>query len=72
MFCERWDRFENVVGIDVEINRADVNHDGEVNIADVNAVITAIMEGNIAGDVNNDAEVNIADVNAVIEAILNS
>ena len=70
MFCERWDRFETVIGIDVTVNRADVNHDGEVNIADVNAVITAIMEGNIAGDVNNDAEVNIADVNAVIDMIL--
>ena len=70
MFCERWERFENVTGIEIVVDRADVNHDGEVNIADVNAVITAIMEGDLAGDVNDDAEVNIADVNAVIDAIL--
>ncbi|MBR5725798.1 MAG: C10 family peptidase [Muribaculaceae bacterium] len=70
MFCERWDLFGNVVGIDMEVNRADVNHDGEVNIADVNAVIEAIMNGNLTGDVNDDAEVNIADVNAVIAMIL--
>ena len=72
MFCERWDRFEHVVGIDMEVNRADVNHDGEVNIADVNAVITAIMSGDIAADVNDDAEVNIGDVNAIIAIILSN
>ena len=50
----------------------DVNSDGEVNIADVNAVITAILGGmnNSACDVNKDGEVNIADVNAVINIIL--
>ena len=51
---------------------ADVNHDGEVNIADVNAIIDVILTGTItnSADVNNDGEVNIADVNAVIDAIL--
>ena len=52
----------------------DVNGDSEVNIADVNAVISAILTGvdNNDGraDVNGDGEVNIADVNAVISAIL--
>ena len=51
----------------------DVNGDGEVNIADVNAVIDMIL-GNVitpAGDVNGDGEINIADVNAVIDIILN-
>ena len=50
----------------------DVNRDGEVNIADVNAVIDAIL-GVSAGetcDANGDGEVNIADVNAIIDAIL--
>ena len=70
MFCERWDLFQTVIGIDVTVDRADLNHDGEVNIADVNAVIEAIMTENIAGDVNADAEVNIADINAVIARIL--
>ena len=51
----------------------DVNGDGEVNIADVNAVIDMIL-GTAAdnGDVNGDGEVNIADVNAVIDIILKS
>jgi len=49
-----------------------VNHDGEVNIADVNAVIEEILSGDAtsSADVNIDGEVNIADVNAVIDVIL--
>ena len=52
----------------------DVNGDGEVNIADVNALIDQILTGNTSdsGDVNGDGEVNIADVNAVIDIILQS
>ena len=52
----------------------DVNGDGEVNIADVNAVINIILSGvndNPLADVNGDGEVNIADVNAIITIILN-
>jgi len=49
----------------------DVNLDGEVNIADVNAVIDIILgsTGNADADVNGDGEVNLADVNAVINII---
>ena len=52
--------------------RGDVNGDGEVNIADVNAVIDAILGDvhDIIFDVNGDGEVNIADVNAIIDIIL--
>ena len=52
----------------------DVNGDGEVNIADINALIDMILSSNTdaSGDVNNDGEVNIADVNAVIDLILNT
>ena len=52
----------------------DVNGDGEVNIADVNALIDQILTGNTlpSGDVNGDGEVNIADVSAVIDIILKS
>ena len=50
----------------------DVNGDGEVNIADINALIdyilTATTDAN--ADVNGDGEVNIADINAVIDLIL--
>ena len=55
-----------------DVKAADVNADGEVNIADVNSVISVIMENTSdAGraDVNDDGEVNIADINAVIAAI---
>ena len=50
----------------------DVNLDGEVNIADIKAVIDMILSGNVlsVGDVNADGEVNIADVNALIDIIL--
>ena len=52
--------------------KGDVNGDGEVNIGDLNIVITAILENrddpNV--DVNGDGEVNIGDVNAVIALIL--
>lgn len=55
----------------------DVNHDGEVNIADINAIIDIILGGDAddktreRADVNGDGEVNIADINAVIDIILN-
>ena len=51
----------------------DVNGDGEVNIADINAVIDMILGGSgntAAADVNGDGEINIADINAVIDIIL--
>ena len=53
-------------------SRADVNRDGEVNIADVNAVIRVILGDNHIpeADVNGDGEVNIADINAIIQVIL--
>ena len=50
----------------------DVNGDGEVNIADINTVIDAILSniGDPRCDVNNDGEVNIADINVIISIIL--
>ena len=51
----------------------DVNHDGEVNIADVNALIDAVLSGKGARDpfdVNGDGEVSIADVNTLMDVIL--
>ncbi len=52
----------------------DVNDDGEVNIADINATIDVILSGieNPRADVNEDGEINIADVNVVIAIILGS
>jgi len=50
----------------------DVNGDGEVTIADVNAIVDLILNGEYDGkaDVNADGEVTIADVNAVVDIIL--
>ena len=54
------------------ISPYDVNGDGEVNIADMNAIISSILNNsfNEACDVNGDGEVNIADVNEVISRIV--
>ncbi len=55
----------------------DANGDGEVNIADVNTVIDAILSGNPDAstqqrcDINNDGEISIADVQVIIDIILN-
>ncbi len=53
--------------------KGDVNGDGEVNIADVNALIAMILAGqsSVAADVNGDGETGIADVNSLIDLILN-
>ena len=52
--------------------RGDVNGDGEVNLADVNAIINVILGGdsNPRADVNKDSEINIADINTEIDIIL--
>ena len=55
------------------VNSADVNQDGEVNISDINAVISIILGGaqeGLNGDVNNDGEINISDINYIIDIIL--
>ena len=54
----------------------DVNGDGEINIADINTLISIILGGMAdsdtmrRADVNGDSEVNIADVNSVVGIIL--
>ena len=57
---------------DDNLNTGDVNDDGAVNIADINALINLILAGKTtaAGDVNGDGVVNIADINVVIGLIL--
>lgn len=56
--------------------KTDVNQDGEVTIADINAIIGVILDLNhdpetvARADVDGDGEVNVADVNAVVKAIV--
>ena len=67
-----WPWFKHMVGVNLGYPYGDVNGDGEVNIADVNAVIKGILDGESAVllDLSGDSEVNIADVNTVIKLIL--
>lgn len=68
-----WTLFVNIEEI-AAFDPGDVNGDGEINIADVNALIEVIINGQVDedghSDVNGDGEVNIADVNALIDMIL--
>lgn len=59
-----WSRFKRLKGV---IN-CDVNGDGEVSLADVNAVINAILGGPTCEscDVNGDGELSVTDVNIII------
>lgn len=58
--------------------KGDVNADGEVNIADINALLDIILGKQVdhdmwlRADVNEDGEVNIADINALLDIILGS
>ena len=69
-----WRMFVTIFGTDSGSDPCDVNGDGEVNIADINALINAILTSNDdpVYDANDDDEVNIADINFVIKAILNN
>lgn len=69
-----WNLFSNIVEMNMdETPPGDTNGDGEVNVADVNAVINVILNGEFSSayDVNDDGEINIADINSIINIILN-
>ena len=70
--ADYWSQFAHLEGM--SLGEGDVNGDGEVNIADVNAVLDAILRGDSGArfDVNGDGDVNICDVNAIIDLILHS
>ena len=54
-------------------NIFDINRDGEVNIADINALTDMILSAStdLIGDCNQDGEVNLGDLNALVDYILN-
>ncbi|MBR5169117.1 MAG: leucine-rich repeat protein [Muribaculaceae bacterium] len=71
-----WSQFKVIKSI-CNTAACDVNGDGEINLADVNTLIDAILygdgltrEGTERFDVNGDGEINISDVNFVISAIM--
>ena len=53
----------------------DVNGDGHINVADVTALIAAILNSTplnpAVADINGDTQINVADVTALIQVILN-
>ena len=57
---------------DLQDLTGDVNGDGEITVADVNAIVEAILgHGSTpACDVNGDGEITVADINVVINIIL--
>ena len=69
-----WRRFSNLQGVNFNAARADVNGDGEIGLADVNALVAVLVYGlddrGLACDVNGDGDVTIADVNAVVAVIV--
>ena len=83
-YSERWGagKLDAYAGLryvlHIEEKNGDVNGDGEVNISDINLIISIILGEEVnpsitrRADVNNDEEVNISDINMVIDAILNS
>ncbi|MBR4830048.1 MAG: leucine-rich repeat protein [Muribaculaceae bacterium] len=66
-----WSWFSSVIGFDFDKLIGDVNGDGEVNVADINALINAIISGQgySSCDVNEDGEIGISDVNTIVDII---
>ena len=50
----------------------DVNHDGEINVADINVLIDYILTGSGVHDCNQDGEMTVADINVLIDYVLNN
>ena len=68
--------WSNRMRVLINWKRGDVNHDGEINIADVNEILDIIFDGYASPcamsltDVNGDGEINIADINAIIYSMM--
>ena len=72
MAAPEWKRFNSIVGVCMDETAGDLNCDNEVNIADINILIDAILTGEMDPllDVNGDGELNVGDINEVISIIL--
>ena len=70
-----WSLFTMITPLESPYGPADINGDGEINIADVNALIDIILSLETSpqsADLNADGEVNIADLNTLIELLVTS
>ena len=70
-----WSLFTMITPLESPCGPADINCDGEINIADINALIDIILSLETApqaADLNTDGEVNIADLNTLIELLVTS
>ena len=69
---------DNVAITQSDAERGDVNDDGQVNIADVTALIDYLLSGNGSmvnqngADANQDGSINIADVTSLIDYLLST
>ena len=70
-----WKNFQNIVGTDTEQGlKGDLNHDGVIDIDDLNLLINVILNGESndldTEDLNGDGKVEVDDLNALINVIL--
>lgn len=71
-------QWSNRTRVFIDWKRGDVNHDGEINIADVNEIVDVIFKGisspnaRTINDLNGDGEINLADINLIIDKIMNT
>lgn len=72
MAAPEWKQFKSITGVCMPDVIGDMNCDDEVNIADINILIDAILTGEMDPlmDVNGDGELNVGDINEVISIIL--
>ena len=77
--AEGWKNFQHIEGIDTgeEHIVGDVNHDGNLTIGDVTALISYVLNNDyeictICADVNGDTFITVADVTALISKVLNN
>lgn len=70
--ADEWKKFRHIVEICMSNTLGDLNCDEEVNIADVNVLIDAILSGDndLSCDLDGDNEIGIADLNTLIEIII--
>ncbi|MBQ9556655.1 MAG: C10 family peptidase [Muribaculaceae bacterium] len=68
--------WSNRMRVFINWKHGDVNHDGEINIADANEVADVIFKGIFSPnataitDVNGDGEINISDINFILDKIM--